>query len=65
MAMRIFGDGYVSIAACPTPQAEASGDRGDDDGSEYASAAVIGRKACANADNRWQRVHYEVKQRPA
>jgi hypothetical protein len=65
MAVRILGDRFVSIAACPTPHGEAPSDRGDDDGSEYTSAAVVGRKACGNADNRWQRVHYEIKQRPA
>ena len=35
----------------PQPQGEASGDRGDDDGPECTSAAVVGREACVSADN--------------
>ena len=51
----------LEFIGLPHPQGEASADRGDNDGSEYTSAAVVGRKACGNADNSWQRVHYEVK----
>ena len=65
MAVRIFGDGYVSIAACPTPRVKPPAIGAVMMAPSAHSAAVIGRKTCGNADNRWQRVHYEVKQRPA